>query len=97
MAIEIPEESTEILRVFESARDPVLTAREIGDELGIQTQEAHDRLKDMEANGMVKHKVGVWWSTPAPHLKDKAVVLIQPTDPEEPVSLSDIREKVCDQ
>lgn len=86
-----------VLDVLESARDPVLTSAEIADRLGVQTLEARELLNEMQANGMVENKRGVWWPVPAPYFEMEAVALIQPLNPEKPVSITHIKKEVCEQ
>lgn len=56
----------EILDVFRSSSDPVFTAAELASELPIGRRGILDRLKDLEADGILKSKkVGgrskIWW------------------------------------
>lgn len=56
----------ELLYVFRDRDDPVLTAPEVADELGITQQAAHKRLQRAADDGDLKRKtVGaravVWW------------------------------------
>ena len=60
-------EDVELLDVFEETNEPVLTAVEVGEELGITQQAAHSRLSRAHNRGEVKRKkVGsravVWWT-----------------------------------
>jgi len=57
----------ELLSVFEDTDDPVLTAVEVGERLGITQQAAHSRLSRAHKRGEVERKkVGsravVWWT-----------------------------------
>lgn len=57
----------EILEVFQQAADPVLTTKEVADEIGIGRRGAFDRLRKLGENGDLEiKKVGetgaVWWS-----------------------------------
>ncbi|MDQ2055962.1 response regulator of citrate/malate metabolism [Halobellus sp. H-GB7] len=52
--------------IFSESSDPVLTAVEVGDELGISQQAAHSRLSNAHESGDIERKkVGsravVWW------------------------------------
>ena len=56
----------EILEIFRDSSDPVLTAPEIANLISISRRGILDRLKDLEANGVLRSKkVGgrrtVWW------------------------------------
>ena len=67
----------DILRVFDAADEPFLTAREIADELPIGRDAVHHRLSQMEEEGLVgKKKTGArsagWWAEVAPRLSTEA-------------------------
>lgn len=56
----------EILEAFESASDPVLTTVELASELSLGRRGMLDRLKELEAKGVLKSKKAgarslVWW------------------------------------
>jgi len=56
------------LTVIVTDPDPVMTATEIADELGISQQAAHRKLSDMEERGLLKSKKTgarsrVYWPT----------------------------------
>lgn len=56
----------EILDVFTSASDPVLTTREVADELDLGRRGTLKRLKNLEEEGLLKSKKDsgrntVWW------------------------------------
>lgn len=58
----------EYLRVFALSNDPVLTAVEVGEMVGVSQQAAHSRLTSLERDGYVESKkVGgrarVYWLT----------------------------------
>lgn len=60
----------DILRVFHQASDPVLTTREVADEINIGHRGTYDRLKKLVDEGSLKmKKVGdsgaVWWDPTA--------------------------------
>lgn len=60
----------EILEVFEQASDPVLTTKEVAEEIGIGRRGAFDRLRKLADDGSIEmKKVGetgaVWWSPDA--------------------------------
>lgn len=59
----------EIIQVFEQCSDPVLTTREVADQLEIGHRGAFDRLKKLTDSGEIQmKKVGksgaVWWHPP---------------------------------
>ena len=56
----------ELMNVFQSAEDPILTATEVAERIGVTRQYAHQRLQDLHDAGVVtRKKVGsravVWW------------------------------------
>lgn len=56
----------EILQVFRDAKDPVLIASEVSEQLPIGRRGVYERLKKLEEEGMLRSKkVGgrstVWW------------------------------------
>ncbi len=60
----------EILEVFQRASDPVLTTKEVAEEIGIGRRGTFDRLRKLTNNGSIEmKKVGetgaVWWSQKA--------------------------------
>lgn len=59
-------QSKSLLSVFESHADPVLTAVEVSDELGVSQQAAHRKLSKAHDRGELKRKKAgaravVWW------------------------------------
>jgi Mn-dependent DtxR family transcriptional regulator len=57
----------EILEVFQQSSDPVLTTKEVADEIGIGRRGAFERLRDLADEGELEmKKIGetgaVWWS-----------------------------------
>ncbi len=61
----------DILKAFDRADAPFLTATEIGEKLSISRQAANYRLKQMRENGRVERKrtgarAVAWWATVAP-------------------------------
>lgn len=67
----------DILKAFDRADAPFLTASELGEELGISRQAANYRLKKMRENGLVDRKqTGArsagWWAEVAPRLSPEA-------------------------
>jgi predicted transcriptional regulator len=61
----------DILKVFDRADAPFLTAAELGEELDVSRQSANYRLKRMREDGRVERKqtgarAVAWWSTVAP-------------------------------
>jgi len=65
-ATETEQFDAELTSVFEECDDPVLTAVEVADELGISQQAAHARLTSAHENGVIERKktgarAVVWW------------------------------------
>lgn len=77
----------EILKVFDYADDPVLTASEVATGLKrfgveITSEGVRNRLESMHEQGLVgRKKLGAravgWWATVAPELDDKTVARIE--------------------
>jgi DNA-directed RNA polymerase specialized sigma24 family protein len=62
----VDESMAELRGVFREADDPVLTAVEVAERLGISQQAAHSRLsRSVREGGVERKKVGaravVWW------------------------------------
>lgn len=67
----------DVLKVFDSADEPVLTASEIAKALPVTRQAVNYRLNRMHESGLVDRKDAgarsvVWWATVAPRLSDEA-------------------------
>jgi predicted transcriptional regulator len=77
----------DILKAFDRADAPFLTAAELGEELGISRQAANYRLKRMREEGHVERKqtgarsVG-WWATVAPAPSPETLRDIEATEGE---------------
>ena len=68
--IEYRESDKKYLRAITAHPDPVVTATELGEIVGVSQQAAHSKLTDLEDRGLTKSKkVGsrsrVWWITTA--------------------------------
>lgn len=66
-----PQLNEDLKRVFAEADDPVLTAVEVADELGITQQGAHAKLTRAHERGLVERKKTgsrsvVWWVVETP-------------------------------
>lgn len=66
--VDYRESDVKYLRAMAHSADPVVTAPELADIVGVTQQAAHSRLQEMEERGLVKRKkVGsrsvVWWLT----------------------------------
>lgn len=67
----------DILKIFDNADEPFLTASEIADELPVSRQAINYRLDQMREKDLVgKKKTGAravgWWAKVAPKLSDEA-------------------------
>jgi predicted ArsR family transcriptional regulator len=86
----------DILKVFDAAEDPFLTAAEIADQLPISRQAVHHRLETMREKGLVdKKKTGArgagWWATVAPRLAPDVAEQADTADRENAVALDDLK------
>jgi predicted ArsR family transcriptional regulator len=85
----------DILKVFDRADAPFLTATELANELSISRQAANYRLKQMHEEDNVGRKqtgarsVG-WWATIAPRLSDEARRRADAADQGKAVSLDEL-------
>lgn len=84
-----------ILKVFDAADEPVLSASEIAEEFGVARQTITRRLKDMADEGLVESKqIGAravaWWATVAPALSPEAAARADAADRESAVSLDEL-------
>lgn len=89
-------ERAAVLEVLEQAADPVLTLDEVADELGTSIRDARTRLEEMEENGMVQHKRGVWWAVPAPRLEGDVAARLSQSGHAPPLSIDEVRDIVCE-
>lgn len=85
----------DILKLFDRADAPFLTAREIADELPISREAVHYRLTKMRENGTVgKKKTGArsvgWWAEVAPKLSPEARQRAAAAERENAISLDDL-------
>lgn len=72
----------DILKVFDAADEPFLTASEIADELPVSRQAVNYRLDSMHEKGLVgKKKTGAravgWWAEVAPSLSAEAAERVE--------------------
>jgi DNA-binding MarR family transcriptional regulator len=85
----------DVLKVFDRADAPFLTAAELADELPITRSAVNYRLNKMREKGLVEKKatganaVG-WWATVAPRLSDDARERADAADQDSAVSLDDL-------
>lgn len=85
----------DILKVFDNADEPVLTASEIAKALPVTRQALNYRLNRMHENGLVDRKDAgarsvVWWATVAPALSETARDEADSADRADAVSLDDL-------
>lgn len=85
----------DVLKVFDYADAPILTASEIADELPITREATGRRLKRMLEDGLVdRKKTGAsavaWWATVAPRLSDDARQRADAADPESAIPLEEL-------
>lgn len=91
----------DILKVFDDADEPVLSAIEIADVFNVTRQTITRRLDDMEEEGLVEKKqIGAravaWWATVAPALSPEAADRADVADRESAVSLDELEAKFSD-
>lgn len=77
----------DILKVFDFADEPVLTASEVAAELPITREAAGRRLNQMRENGLVdRKKTGArsiaWWATVAPALSEETLRAVEQSEGE---------------
>ncbi|SEP30930.1 MarR family protein [Halogranum amylolyticum] len=95
------EELTEqgILKAFDASDDAFLTAPEIAELFGVTRQAVTNRLKQMEADGLVESKqaganaVG-WWATVAPRLSAEAERQAKEAERENAVSQEEMKRRL---
>lgn len=85
----------DVLKVFDAADAPVLTASEVAAELPITREAAGRRLNRMREDGLVDRKqtgarAVAWWATVAPRLSPEARRRADAADPETAVSLDEL-------
>ncbi|WP_424015635.1 winged helix-turn-helix transcriptional regulator [Halorubrum xinjiangense] len=58
-------DDSEIVDIFESATEPVLTTKEVANEIGFSLTGARKRLAKLESRGIIKKKKAgnssIWW------------------------------------
>lgn len=86
----------DILKVFDAASDPFLTAGEVADRLPISRQAVHHRLEKLREDGRVdKKKTGArgagWWATVAPRLDADVAERAAAADREDAIALDDLK------
>jgi predicted transcriptional regulator len=71
-----------ILKLFDRADAPFLTAPEIAEKFDVTRQAVNYRLRQMKEKGLVSHKktgarsVG-WWATVAPRLSEESIARVE--------------------
>lgn len=85
----------DILKVFDTSDEPVLSATEIAEEFDVARQTVTRRLSEMEEEGLVEKKqMGArsvaWWATVGPALSPEAAARADAADRENAVSLSEL-------
>lgn len=86
----------DILKVFDAAADPFLTASEIADQLPVSRQAVNYRLGNMHEKGIVgKKKTGArsvgWWAKLGPRLSEEAQRRADAADPDAAISHEDLK------
>jgi hypothetical protein len=91
----------DVLKVFDFADAPIMTASEVAAELPITREAAGRRLNQMHENGLVDRKQTgassvAWWATVAPRLSPEARRRADAADPENAVSLDELEAEFTD-
>ena len=86
----------EILKIFDAADEPFLTAGEVAQRLPVSLQAVSHRLNEMRKEGLVgKKQVGTraigWWAEVAPEPVESDVPDYEEA---EPISQSDMKERL---
>lgn len=89
----------DILKAFDRADAPFLTAAELGEELSVSRQAANYRLKRMREDGLVDRKqTGArsagWWATVAPRLSEHARQRADAADREDAISQAEMKRRL---
>lgn len=89
----------DVLKVFDNADEPVLTASEIAEALPVTRQAVNYRLKQMQEKGLVDRKESgaravVWWATVAPRLSPEAERHADEADRENAVSQDEMKQRL---
>lgn len=93
----------DILKIFDAADEPVLTAREIADQLPISRVAVTNRLKTMREKDLVEKKQTgaraiAWWATVAPAPSSETLRDIEATEGElergETANLADMKRRL---
>ena len=92
----------DILKVFDAADEPFMTASEIADELPVSRQAVNYRLDTMLEKGLVgKKKTGArsvgWWAEVAPALSAEAHRRANAADQESAISLEELEGEFADE
>lgn len=93
----------DILKIFDDADAPFMTAAELADELSVSRSAVNYRLQDMREQGLVGRKktgsraVG-WWATVAPELSEETIENIAESEGEiergETVGLDEMKRRL---
>jgi DNA-binding IclR family transcriptional regulator len=93
----------DVLKVFDAADAPVLTARELADELSLSRSAMNHRLNRLHDKGLVDRKetgsrAVAWWATVAPQLSDEAIAGVEESDRQrergETVSMAEMKRRL---
>ncbi|XGI84722.1 hypothetical protein ACEU6E_10870 (plasmid) [Halorutilales archaeon Cl-col2-1] len=89
----------DILKLFDRADEPVLTASDLADALPIGRDAVYRRLRDMHEEDLVgKKKAGanavVWWAKVAPRLSEEAKKRVEEVDRENAIPLEELDEEL---
>jgi hypothetical protein len=89
----------DILKIFDRADTPVLTASDLADALPVGRDAVYRRLSDMHDGGLVGKKDAgaravVWWAKVAPELSDEAKERVEEARRDDAVPLDELDEEL---
>lgn len=89
----------DVLKMFDDADAPVLTAAEIADELPLSGSAVNSRLNRMREDGLVDRKetgarAVAWWATVAPRLSPEARRRADAADPDDAISQAEMKRRL---
>ena len=89
----------DVLKVFDYADEPVLTASEVATELPITREAVGRRLNRMREEGLVERKQTgassiAWWAELAPRLSAEARARADAADPDDAISQAEMKRRL---
>lgn len=89
----------DVLKMFDNADAPVLTAAELAAELPLSASAVNSRLNRMREDGLVDRKetgarAVAWWATVAPQLSPEARRRADAADPDAAISQAEMKRRL---